>query len=76
MVAKVHGEFAGHSHPDTDDLFLVLRGNLIIKLRDGTVRVGPGDLYVVPKGGSITHLPKTKSTCCSSKRLVRPILKT
>src|SRR3569623_3539495 len=55
MVVKVIGEFVWHSHPDTDDLFLVLKGHLTIQLRDGAVQLGPGDLYVVPKG--VEHRP-------------------
>ena len=55
MVAKLKGEFIWHSHPDTDDFFFVLKGNLVIELRDGKVRLGPGDLYVVPKG--VEHRP-------------------
>lgn len=55
MVVKARGEFVWHSHADTDDLFLVLKGELIIQLRDGEVRLGPGDLYVVPKG--VEHRP-------------------
>ena len=55
MVVKVQGEFKWHSHPDTDDFFLVLKGRLRIQLRDGEVSVGPGELYVVPKG--VEHRP-------------------
>ncbi|MEZ5306225.1 MAG: cupin domain-containing protein [Pyrinomonadaceae bacterium] len=55
MVVKALGEFNWHSHPDTDDFFLVLKGNLTIRLRDGDVHLGPGDLYVVPKG--VEHCP-------------------
>lgn len=55
MVVKARGEFVWHSHPDTDDLFLVLHGRLTIQLRDGEVHLGPGDLYVVPKG--VEHRP-------------------
>lgn len=55
MVVKVKGEFTWHSHPDTDDFFLVLKGRLVIQLRDGDVTLGPGDLYVVPKG--VEHRP-------------------
>lgn len=55
MVAKVKGEFNWHSHPDTDDFFLVLKGRLTIKLRDGDVILGPGEMYVVPKG--VEHCP-------------------
>ena len=54
-LAKIKGEFVWHSHPDTDDFFLVLKGRLTIKLRDGDVVLGPGELYVVPKG--VEHCP-------------------
>ncbi|MEM5470113.1 cupin domain-containing protein [Hoeflea sp. AS60] len=56
MVVKVNGEFNWHSHPDTDDLFLVLSGRLIIQMRDGDVVLGPGEMYVVPKG--VEHCPR------------------
>jgi mannose-6-phosphate isomerase-like protein (cupin superfamily) len=55
MVVKAKGEFVWHSHADTDDFFFVLKGNLVIRLRDGEVRLGPGDLYIVPKG--VEHRP-------------------
>ncbi len=55
MVAKVKGEFVWHAHDDTDDFFLVLQGRLVIELRDGSVELGPGELYVVPKG--VEHRP-------------------
>ena len=54
-VVKVEGEFVWHSHPDTDDFFLVLDGELEIELRDRTVTLGPGELFVVPK--QIEHRP-------------------
>jgi mannose-6-phosphate isomerase-like protein (cupin superfamily) len=57
FLAKAQGEFVWHSHPDTDDLFLVLEGRLTIKLRDGDVELGPGDLYVVPRG--VEHCPRS-----------------
>jgi mannose-6-phosphate isomerase-like protein (cupin superfamily) len=50
MVVKSKGEFVWHSHPDTDDFFLVLKGRLKIELRDQTIELGPGELFVVPKG--------------------------
>ena len=56
MVAKVRGEFVWHAHDDTDDLFLVLSGRLTIDLRDRSVEVGPGELYVVPRG--VEHRPR------------------
>jgi len=55
MVVKAKGEFVWHSHAETDDFFLVLKGNLVIQLREGEVRLGPGELYVVPKG--VEHRP-------------------
>jgi mannose-6-phosphate isomerase-like protein (cupin superfamily) len=54
-VVKVKGEFVWHSHADTDDFFLVLKGNIVIQMREGDVRLGPGDLYIVPKG--VEHRP-------------------
>ena len=59
QVAKVRGEFVWHAHPDTDDLFLVLEGRLTIDLRDGSVELGPGDLFVVPRG--VEHRPRSDS---------------
>jgi mannose-6-phosphate isomerase-like protein (cupin superfamily) len=55
MVVKVDGEFVWHSHPDTDDFFLCLKGEVDIELRDGVVTLRPGDLYVVPAG--VEHRP-------------------
>jgi mannose-6-phosphate isomerase-like protein (cupin superfamily) len=54
-VVRVQGEFTWHSHDDTDELFLVVDGRLTIQLRDGDVTLGPGQLYVVPKG--VEHCP-------------------
>jgi mannose-6-phosphate isomerase-like protein (cupin superfamily) len=55
MVVKVRGSFVWHAHPDTDDLFLVLSGRLTIRLRAEDVTLGPGELYVVPRG--VEHCP-------------------
>ena len=55
MVVKVKGEFVWHKHDDTDDFFLVLKGILDIQLRDQTITLGPGQMYVVPKG--VEHRP-------------------
>ena len=55
MVVRVEGEFVWHSHADTDDLFLVLDGELDIELRDRTVKLGPGELFIVPRG--VEHRP-------------------
>lgn len=55
MVVKVQGEFVRHAHADTDDLFLVLHGRLHIRRPDRTVELGPGELFVVPRG--VEHQP-------------------
>lgn len=54
-VVKVKGEFVWHTHEDTDELFLVMDGELTIRLRDGDVTLTPGQLLVVPKG--VEHCP-------------------
>jgi mannose-6-phosphate isomerase-like protein (cupin superfamily) len=55
-VVKLQGEFVWHSHPETDELFLVLAGELTIQLRDRDVVLRPNDVYVVPRG--VEHCPK------------------
>ncbi len=55
LVAKVKGEFVWHQHAVTDDFFFVLSGHLTIRLRDRNVELGPGELFVVPKG--VEHNP-------------------
>jgi mannose-6-phosphate isomerase-like protein (cupin superfamily) len=55
MVVRVEGEFVWHKHDETDDFFLVLEGELDIELRDRTVTLGPGELFVVPQG--VEHRP-------------------
>lgn len=55
MLAKAMGSFVWHTHDDTDDLFLVLKGRLTIQMRDRDVTLGAGELFVVPKG--VEHCP-------------------
>lgn len=55
-VVKLLGEFVWHTHPDTDEMFFVHSGELIIQLRDRDVVLGPGDVFVVPAG--VEHCPK------------------
>ena len=55
MVVKVKGEFVWHKHDGTDDFFLVLQGRITIRMREGDVTLGPGELFVVPKG--VEHCP-------------------
>ena len=55
-VVKLQGEFAWHTHPDTDELFMVRTGQLIIQLRDRDVHLGPDDVFVIPAG--VEHFPR------------------
>jgi len=55
MVVKANGAFVWHRHDDTDDFFLVLKGRLTIELRGDAVTLGPGELFVVPRG--VEHRP-------------------
>jgi len=55
MVVRLEGPFQWHKHDETDDFFLVIDGILDIELRDRTVTLGPGELFVVPRG--IEHRP-------------------
>jgi mannose-6-phosphate isomerase-like protein (cupin superfamily) len=54
-LAKFAGEFVWHSHPETDEFFLVLSGRITIRLRDRDVELGPQDVFVVPRG--VEHCP-------------------
>ncbi len=54
-MVKAKGEFTRHSHPETDEAFLVLKGSLTVRMDTGDVTVGPGQLYVVPRG--VHHQP-------------------
>jgi mannose-6-phosphate isomerase-like protein (cupin superfamily) len=56
MVTKIVGDFIWHKHDDTDDFFLVLKGTLDIQMRDRTVTLGPGEMYIVPRG--VEHCPR------------------
>ena len=55
MVAKFKGAFPWHAHPDTDDFFLVLKGTVVMELRDRKVTLQPGEVFVVPRG--VEHRP-------------------
>jgi mannose-6-phosphate isomerase-like protein (cupin superfamily) len=60
-LAKVQGEFVWHDHPETDELFMVVDGELDILFRDGQVTLKAGDLYVVPRG--VEHKPVAAQEC-------------
>jgi len=57
-VAKVKGEFVWHHHENEDELFWVIKGRLVIELRDGAVELDPGDFVVIPRG--VEHRPVAK----------------
>ena len=54
-LVKLQGAFVWHTHEETDELFLVISGDLTIQLRDGDVALSPGQLFVVPRG--VEHCP-------------------
>lgn len=67
-LAKLKGEFVWHSHADTDEVFIVLDGEMTLEFRDRTVAMSAGEMYVVPKG--VEHRPVAHSEC--SVMLVEP----
>jgi mannose-6-phosphate isomerase-like protein (cupin superfamily) len=54
-IVRIEGDFIWHDHPETDEAFLVLDGELRIDFRDGSVLLGAGEMFVVPKG--VEHKP-------------------
>ena len=60
-IAKVQGEFDWHHHPETDEVFIILKGQLKILFRDGSVTLNEGEMFVVPKG--IEHKPVAEQEC-------------
>lgn len=60
-IAKIKGEFVWHDHQETDELFLVLEGNMKILFRDGDVELKAGELFVVPAG--VEHKPVADNEC-------------
>lgn len=60
-LVKIQGEFVWHSHADTDEVFIVLDGEMTIHFRDGNVTLRPGEMFVVPRG--LEHKPFAKQEC-------------
>lgn len=54
-LARLEGDFIWHDHKDTDETFIVIEGYLRIDFRDSAVRIGPGEMFVVPRG--VEHKP-------------------
>lgn len=61
-LAKFQGEFVWHSHADTDEVFIVLDGDMTLEFRDKIVSLAAGEMYVVPKG--VEHRPVAPQECC------------
>jgi mannose-6-phosphate isomerase-like protein (cupin superfamily) len=57
-LAKLKGEFLWHHHDSEDELFMVIKGSLVIKLRDGDVQIGEGEFAIIPHG--VEHMPVAK----------------
>ena len=60
-LAKIKGQFVWHNHKDTDETFIVIEGEMILKFRDSEVKLSAGEMYVVPKG--VEHKPCAKKEC-------------
>ena len=70
-LVKLKGEFVWHQHDTEDELFLVVKGRLLIKLRDRDIFLEEGEFVIIQEALSIYPSPKRKRTCCCSslKRL-------
>lgn len=60
-LVKIKDDFVWHSHPDTDELFLVLKGDMVIDFRDGKSHLSAGEMVIVPKG--VEHKPYASDEC-------------
>ena len=60
-LVKLKGDFTWHDHSDTDEVFLILKGRMDIEMRDRTVTLGEGELFVVPRG--VEHCPHAFEEC-------------
>src|ERR1700761_8583062 len=54
-IVKLQGDFIWHNHKDTDETFIVIKGELRIDFRNGAVKIAAGEMFVVPKG--VEHKP-------------------
>ena len=60
-VAKIKGEFIWHNHKDTDETFIVIEGKMSMKLRNRTIELSEGEMFIVPKG--VDHKPCANEEC-------------
>ena len=60
-IAKIEGEFVWHSHPETDEVFIVINGEFEMQMRDGNLKLTDGEMCVIPKG--VEHRPVAEKEC-------------
>lgn len=60
-LAKIQGEFVWHSHPETDEVFIVIQGAFEMQLRESSLHLETGEMCVIPKG--VEHRPVAKEEC-------------
>jgi mannose-6-phosphate isomerase-like protein (cupin superfamily) len=60
-LAKIEGDFVWHSHAETDEVFVVVEGEMRIDFRDGAVHLKAGEMFVVPRG--VEHKPYAAREC-------------
>ena len=58
-IVKFKGDFIWHSHPETDETFIIMEGTLVMSFRDRTVEVNAGEMIVIPKG--VEHKPSSEN---------------
>jgi mannose-6-phosphate isomerase-like protein (cupin superfamily) len=61
-LVRIQGEFVWHAHADTDEVFIVLDGSMVLEFRDRAVPLAAGEMFVVPKG--VEHRPAAARECC------------
>ena len=60
-LVRARREFIWHQHPETDEVFMIIAGNLVIELGDRTLHLTEGEMVVIPKG--VKHKPSCKEEC-------------
>jgi mannose-6-phosphate isomerase-like protein (cupin superfamily) len=60
-LAKIQGEFVWHAHADTDEVFIIVDGEMTLEFRDGKVDLKAGEMFVVPRG--VEHKPIAEREC-------------
>jgi mannose-6-phosphate isomerase-like protein (cupin superfamily) len=63
-VVKLHGEFLWHMHESEEEMFLVIQGRLVIKLRTGDIVLNEGEFFIIPRGWSTCRWPSRRCTSC------------